>query len=47
MIQEVAVGLVHLLVDMMVDLVVPDNREVVMLGVEVEVEAVLLRPLLR
>lgn len=41
------VGLVHLLVDMMVDLVVPDNREVVMLGVEVEVEAVLLRPLLR
>lgn len=45
MIQEVAVGLVHLLVDMMVDLVVPDNREVVMLGVEVE--AVLLRPLLR
>lgn len=47
MIQEVVVGLVHLLVDMMVDLVVPDNREVVMLGVEVEVEAVLLRPLLR
>lgn len=41
------VGLVHLLVDMMVDLVVPDNREVVMLGVEEEVEAVLLRPLLR
>ena len=47
MIQEVVVGLVHLLVDMMVDLVVPDNREVVMLGVEEEVEAVLLRPLLR